>query len=613
MSANFPSSILFKKFNVQCLALDSIINTLPGDYPSAVSRFAELENIADSKGDIQLKYGFKLYQYIYTLTHREADTALEKNIQEFVKEVDEKQFKYLKTEGVELLAEYYWKQKNFAAALEHYINAYEYYSGLSLKEFPHKAEFLCQLGGKYFYFRDFKTAKKYFLEACQNIPEEMLNNNISKLNTLALCYGNQEEYDSATFYFHKAEECALKNHNELWVGIISGNLGNIYIKQNKLDKAVPLLKKNIELSRKHNAMDDLVFSLSEYGAVLLLQHELKKDMELQLEVLEIVKMKNMYRNYAVISRVYPNVAAAYAANGNWTLAYAYLDSAVDAKEIVDKEKNLVFLSGVHHKIDMEKHVAELQNKEAELKHQKIYRNSLLLGLAMLLLLVFFILKNLSNQKKSNIEITSEKQKSELLLLNILPQEVADELKETGESKAKLYNHVTVLFTDFVGFTRISEKLTPEELVAEIHHCFTAFDEIIERHGLEKIKTIGDAYLAVCGMPMEEERHAQKTIEAAIEIISFISKREIEGGHFKMRIGINSGPVVAGIVGVKKFAYDIWGDTVNTAARMEQNSENGKINISGSTYELIKNDFKCLYRGKIQAKNKGEVDMYFVNT
>lgn len=164
------------------------------------------------------------------------------------------------------------------------------------------------------------------------------------------------------------------------------------------------------------------------------------------------------------------------------------------------------------------------------------------------------------------------------------------------------------FTDFVNFTGISEQLSPTELVAEIHKNFTAFDRIIEKHGLEKIKTIGDAYLAVCGLPNETINHAEKVVSAALEICAFIQQ---SNSPFQVRIGINSGPVVAGIVGVKKYAYDIWGDTVNTAARMEQNSEAGKINISGATYQLVKNSFDCSHRGKIQAKNKGEIDMYFV--
>lgn len=207
------------------------------------------------------------------------------------------------------------------------------------------------------------------------------------------------------------------------------------------------------------------------------------------------------------------------------------------------------------------------------------------------------------------ELTYQKHKSDELLLNILPEGVAEELKSTGRAQAKQYNHVTVLFTDFVNFTGLSERMTPTELVQVIHRNFTVFDTIIEKHGLEKIKTIGDAYMAVCGLPNEVPDHAQRVVNAALDIQRYINESE---SKFRIKIGIHSGAVVAGIVGVKKYAYDIWGDTVNTAARMEQNSEAGKINISGATFELVKREFTCEYRGKIPAKNKGDIDMYFLN-
>lgn len=210
------------------------------------------------------------------------------------------------------------------------------------------------------------------------------------------------------------------------------------------------------------------------------------------------------------------------------------------------------------------------------------------------------------------ELQLEKQKSDNLLLNILPGEVAEELMENGSYHAKNHNNVTVLFTDFVNFTGITEKLLPQELVDELHICFKGIDEIIAKYGMEKIKTIGDAYLAVCGLPNPKPEHAHITVSAAIEIIQFIKQRKNSGGMFEIKVGIHSGPVIAGIVGIKKFAFDIWGDTVNIGARMEQNGEAGKINISGVTYELVKNKFNCIYRGKIEAKNKGEIDMYFVD-
>ena len=210
------------------------------------------------------------------------------------------------------------------------------------------------------------------------------------------------------------------------------------------------------------------------------------------------------------------------------------------------------------------------------------------------------------------EVTEQKQRSDNLLLNILPEEVAEELKLKGESKAQRYDEVSVLFTDFVNFTKISEQLGVEELLNELNINFTAFDKIMEKYGLEKIKTIGDAYLAVCGLPVNDERHAQNTVKAALDILEFVQKRKQEVLYgLDIRIGINSGSLIAGIIGVKKFAYDIWGDTVNTAARMEQNSQPGKINISENTFGLVKEDFTCIHRGKLVAKGKGEMDMYFV--
>lgn len=190
--------------------------------------------------------------------------------------------------------------------------------------------------------------------------------------------------------------------------------------------------------------------------------------------------------------------------------------------------------------------------------------------------------------------------------------MANELKIKGNAQAKQFDEVTVLFTDFVNFTQTDQNQNPEELVQELNECFNVFDNIMERNGLEKIKTIGDAYMAVCGMPSLNLEHPKNTVRAALEIRDFIEQRSRDNHHFSVRIGIHSGSVVAGIVGVKKFAYDIWGDTVNTAARMESNGEAGKVNISETTYQLVKDDFGCEYRGEITVKGKGKMKMYFVN-
>jgi len=221
-------------------------------------------------------------------------------------------------------------------------------------------------------------------------------------------------------------------------------------------------------------------------------------------------------------------------------------------------------------------------------------------------------------EKSRDLVEKERAKSENLLLNILPVETAKELKETGVAIPKTYENVSVLFTDFIGFTRISETMQPAQVIEELNTCFSVFDEIIERHGLEKIKTMGDAYMCVSGLSNASENNAQQAAAAALEMQSYIKNRHQEKinqrqNYWKMRVGIHTGSVVAGVIGSKKFAYDIWGDTVNLASRMESNGEANRVNVSAATFEEIKNQFRGEFRGEIEVKNRGKVGMYFINT
>ncbi|MGB5463494.1 MAG: adenylate/guanylate cyclase domain-containing protein [Aureibaculum sp.] len=251
------------------------------------------------------------------------------------------------------------------------------------------------------------------------------------------------------------------------------------------------------------------------------------------------------------------------------------------------------------------------------KNQQIVVYATAIALFLIALLAFGLYRRFRFIRRTKEIIEKEKSRSDSLLLNILPEETAEELKEHGKVKAKKFESVTVLFTDFKGFTNYAEELSPEDLVESVGHYFEKFDEIMEKYDLEKIKTIGDSYMCAGGLPFATEDHAQKMVHAAFEIIAFVeASKKINGAthtHFDIRIGINSGPVVAGVVGSKKFSYDIWGDTVNVASRMESMSQPGRINISEKTYALIKNEFKCTYRGEIEAKNKGKLKMYFVNS
>ena len=214
-------------------------------------------------------------------------------------------------------------------------------------------------------------------------------------------------------------------------------------------------------------------------------------------------------------------------------------------------------------------------------------------------------------------LNQERRKSDRLLRSVLPETIAQELKQTDRVQPIDYELASVLFADFVGFTQIAEGFTPQQLVEELDKCFSEFDRIAKKHKLEKIKTIGDAYMAVGGVPLANRTHAVDCVLAALAIEQVVSRlRETEMAesrpYWQIRVGIHSGDLVAGVVGREKFSYDVWGDTVNTASRLESSGVAGRINISGATYELVKEFFDCEFRGKVAAKNKGEIDMFFVN-
>ncbi len=224
------------------------------------------------------------------------------------------------------------------------------------------------------------------------------------------------------------------------------------------------------------------------------------------------------------------------------------------------------------------------------------------------------LEKLVNERTQQLQ--DEKQKSDELLLNILPDETAAELKQKGEATPRHYKMVSVLFTDFQAFTKSASAITPQELIQTLNESFTAFDDIIGRHNLEKIKTIGDAYMCAGGLPTENNTNGVDAVAAACEIQKWVAKwnakrAEIRLETWEVRIGVHTGELIAGVIGKKKFAYDVWGDAVNLASRMETHGEVGKVNISGTTYEQVKDKFACEYRGKLPVKGKGDVDMYFV--
>ncbi len=418
-----------------------------------------------------------------------------------------------------------------------------------------------------------------------------------------------ENLKDQILYTKKGYEIALEDNDLEIQAKALNNLGCIYANAGENKKAIIHFKGSLAAALKNNSLQ-LISALYNNLAGLSSSSE---EVELYLD---------SAKYYAVIKgdledlqTAYQNSALFNASIGRYKKGYDDLFESLILKDSLYNLNKIKAFAEMEQKYEAEKKIAEINllQKESELAKVKASRSlgiNFGLGGALLGILSVAITFYFQNKKKEklNIALKGEKQKSDDLLLNILPAEVAEELKLSGQSTARQYNNVSVLFTDFVNFTGISEQMSPSDLVQEIHQNFKTFDAIMEKHGIEKIKTIGDAYLAVCGLPNEVADHAKRIIEAALDIQEFM---EINNGKFQIRIGINTGPVVAGIVGVKKFAYDIWGDTVNMASRMESNSEAGKINISQATYELVKDAFKCSARGKIHAKGKGEIEMYFV--
>ena len=513
----------------------------------------------------------------------------------------------------------------------------------------------------------YPEALEYFFKALR--LNEEIGNKVSSARAslnIGTVYFNQKLYNKALEYNFRSLKAAREAHNIDLEIIVSGNIGNIFYAQEAYPDALVYMQKALHLSDSMNDTRGIINQWSNIANVYAELGNPEESLVYSLKALELARKEGDLQMIAAsegnIGETYLDIAKAAAANkngdakkasiaDNLALAVAYLQKGIVSARaihfnpgVTDFTRTLseayalqgnyegaltayqqyVALNDSIFNLENSEKIAGLETKRAiELKDKDLQiarlqlsgkrneRMAFIGGITLLLMIVAILFRNFRRQQHSNTMLSKEKKRSDDLLLNILPAEIAEELKETGSAQARQYDEVSVLFTDFVNFTGRAQKLSPQMLVSELNECFTAFDAIIARAGLEKIKTIGDAYMAVFGLPVSDPRHAEKAILAAMEIRSFIAERRKQEGSFEIRIGINSGPVVAGIVGVKKFAYDIWGDTVNTAARMEQYGEPGAINISQSTYELVKDKFRCAYRGMIAAKHKGEVEMYFV--
>ena len=434
-------------------------------------------------------------------------------------------------------------------------------------------------------------------------------------------YLESGDNNSALFYFEKALEAYKKSENGN-VPYALNNIGKVYAKRKEFSKAIIYQQGAFDLAKKKDAKLEMSQSLLGLANTYMQQGNNKLSIASFLQAREIAK--GIGANYE-LKEAYDGLSRTYEKLADYKNAYLFHTLFSSIKDTLYNSEMDKRIQSMTLSFDLEKKQSEVNIltkdkalQELDIRRQKTIRNATGITGILILIMAIGLFNRYKYIRRTKKIIENEKERSDKLLLNILPYETAEELKEKGSATPKQYEMVSVLFTDFKGFTTIAEKLSPEQLVEELNNCFLEFDKIIDKHNIEKIKTIGDAYMCAGGVPVANKTNPADVVKAGIEIMEYMEKlkseREAKGeAYWELRIGIHTGKVIAGVVGKNKFAYDIWGDAVNTASRMESSGIPGKVNISGDTYELVKHLFKCTHRGKIQAKNKGEIDMYLVES
>ena len=471
---------------------------------------------------------------------------------------------------------------------------------------------------------------------------------------IADVYSIMGNHNNAVHYYKKAIAIHKKNDDPRDLSIVLNNLGDEYLLVSKPDSALLMFEQSGPVFKRLGHTEGIAMTIGNKGIAyaMLGKDDIAKD-----EINHAINMFEEMERYYPITIFLTYMSDLYLNQDDWDTALRYSQRSLelskkyglkdeiskanlqlsklyersgDAEASLKHFKDHIFYKDSVNNISAVQQMAnirtdfEISQKQLEvdlLSQQKRNQTIVVIATVIALILIIALAIGLFRRNKF-IEKTKqlveiEKDRSDKLLLNILPEGTAKELKDNGKVNPQKFDSVTVMFTDFEAFTRYSQNLTPELLVKSVDYHFSKFDKIIEKYGLEKIKTIGDSYMCAGGLPVTSHDHAKKMMLAAIEIRDFIENiknaevREIT--RFNIRIGIHTGPVVAGVVGIKKFAYDIWGDTVNIASRLESNSEPGKINVSENTYHLIKDSFNCEYRGEIKAKHKGIMKMYYVHS
>ncbi len=521
------------------------------------------------------------------------------------------------------------------------------------------ANILNNLGSIYFLLGDDAKSIEYHLQSLK-VAEEIENKVriATNLNNIGTVYLNKAATaERSLAYFLRALPIFEEIEYNDGIGVVSGNIGEIYFNRGEYDSALTYFNTYVSMFQ---GLPDAAWGLSYIGEIYALQHDFDKAFEfhgravtiaedfdskldLAQSLLSLASTKSKKKDFRgsiasykqalaiseeikarqEIKKAYEGLTEQYAKLSDFRNAYTFSNLLTQIKDTLYNTNEDKKIQQLQFNFDIEKKESEIDLltkdqalKEATIQRQRIINYAAGVTGFLLILVILGFYNRYKYVRKTNKIIKDERDRSQELLLNILPEETARELEADGSAQTRYYENVTVLFTDFKGFSSIAGKLSPQELVAELNDYFIAFDEIVGKHHLEKIKTIGDAYMCAGGIPTANDTNPLDAVEAALEMQMFM-KRRIEERKAKglvpweLRIGIHTGPIVAGVVGKKKYAYDIWGDTVNIASRMESGGEPGKVNISSTTYQKIKGVFDCQHRGKVSAKNIGEVDMYFV--
>lgn len=567
----------------------------------------KLKKMAEDAGDNEFSYGLMLFEYIKEYReHLVSSDTTERRLLQLATYANENNMPHLEADVLQAIGDFYSDNpQQQSAAVEYYISAYGIYHAFKPDEYPQRQAYTYMLGGMFYRYEDYNNSIRYMQEAIA--LEQSTGNNIycSIANTIGLAYRQLKIYDSAIVYFELTYRNAVRLNSKVWMGIARGNTGITYFYQHKYIEAIPLLQQDIETSMSMNIVKNAVGSMAILATIYNVQHQYDKAQKILEEALIQAENKRFWIDYQLADKLYTQMYIVYMARKDYAKACLYADSALMAKDSVMDRNNLVILSKAHekenfiqHKREAEKMRNQLNIGKLELAKQRIEITFTFIGIVILLLVILFIAR--------------ERKRSENLLLNILPEKIADRLKRKEHPIADYFDHASIIFIDMAGFTIFSDGRDPKEIVNILNHVFTCFDNIAERHGLEKIKTIGDCYMAVSGLPDLRPDHAEAAAQMALDIRSEMKGYKAnDGTPIEFRIGLDCGPVVAGVIGRRKFIYDLWGDTVNTASRMESTGLAGEIHCTDRFKKMIEGKHTFKNRGQTDIKGKGMMDTWLI--